>query len=347
MSIDIKKSLTNFSLSDFFHDFSFTGKQLGNIKSKLRKSKPIGSKVGYQVAVLNLLPNIHTIYDFFKDHYKTLLPADSVGEAFKEDVLLSENIGFDYVGIRNKLMAFDITTHKLPDPIPITIGAKGGTQENYEVRCFPTKNCGKYYNLPQAFKSTTKSSKFVIIIDASFISLSGLRLNEILKNTYLQNYNKEEKYHFYILQNNENLSDSATKISSIDGGNENIIIHYLRDKKETTVTYDSFNDNNVKLENLYSKIEIQTKNTNGKINALLKYKDNAFERNDVGDISTITEASFLALQSYIETKKFSEECLSYFLLKRAGDWCQALSLLDTKREYSIFDDADTGKTTSL
>jgi len=349
MSIDIKKSLTNFSLSDFFHDFSFTGDDLKEIKENLLKSQPINSKlssVAYKTAVLNLLPKINNIYDFFKNNYKTLLPQDSDGDAFKEDILLREYIGFDYVGIRNKLMQVDVTKGILPENIPISVGIKGGVSENYELRCFPTKICGTYYNIPQAFENVTKTHKFVIIIDASFLSLTGIRLEETLKNTYIGNYDKNQQYVFYILQNNENLSDSATKIANFDKENENIKIYFLRDESDKKTTYLAFND---KLQSLYSKINLETKNIDGNINAVLKYGEKSIERNNLGDISQINRASFLALQNYVEDSKFNEECLSYFLLKRAGDWCQALSLLDTKREYVIYneDNSRSNKKTTL
>jgi hypothetical protein len=71
--------------------------------------------------------------------------------------------------------------------------------------------------------------------------------------------------------------------------------------------------------------------------------DTSFARNNIGKISEINQASILALQQFIDTDKKNEETLSYFLLKRAGDWCQALSLLDHTRKYDVHDENNNKK----
>ena len=338
---ELKTGLTNFSLSDFFHDFSFSGEDLKFIKQELQKTVPlhVSEVVKYRAKLLNILPKINTIYDFFKNDYKKLLPENSQGEAFKEDILLRQNIGFDYVGIRNKLFQFDdgaLVKGLLPDNIPITIKL-ANISRNYEIRPHPVKICGAYYNIPDAFKQTTGKTQFVLIIDASYLSIKGMRLKETLLNQYVGKYDPSEIYEFYILQNNENISDSAPKLNAVEPGEKNVKIYFLRDSIGSKNIYPPFS-NKTQNSNLYTNIGLTTtKMQDGTINGEFK-GDTSFARNNIGKISEINQASILALQQYIETDKKNDETMSYFLLKRAGDWCQALSLLDHTRNYDVYDE---------
>jgi len=73
-----------------------------------------------------------------------------------------------------------------------------------------------------------------------------------------------------------------------------------------------------------------------------------FQIGDVANSSNVKNATLYALATFLE-KGAVPEALVYTLIKRMGDWCQALSLLDLDRVYSVLDTGreSTGKTTTL
>jgi hypothetical protein len=308
----------------------------------LQKSVPLNlttSKVKYLKDVMNLHDKLNNnIYDFFKGDYTLILPDGSNAEALNEDKLLKSTLDIDYVALRRMLIDFtpELANRNLPETIPFTIDDKEDLKRNYEISFYPAKNGKIHYNLPQAFKSVSGKNKFVLIIDASFLSMSTIGLEEYLKNEYIPGYNSKEEYEFYILENNENLSDSATKIKKYDNNTDNIKIFFLREEVNSQVTYPSFNTNS-QASNLYTSVELTTTKQSNRIDGVVRIDGKEFQRSDIGKISEIDQSAFYALQSYIlNGNKTNEETMSYFLLKRAGDWCQALSLLDTSRVYKIY-----------
>lgn len=334
----IKNIFTKFSKSDFYHDFSINKEQ---IIKMLQKSVPLNlttSKVKYLRDVLDLHDRLNgNIYDFFKEKYTLILPNGSNAEALNEDKLLKSTLNIDYVALRKILIDFtpELSNRTLPETIPFTIDDKEDLKRNYEISFYPAKNGKIHYNLPQAFKTVSGKNKFVLIIDASFLSMSSIGLEEYIKNEYIPGYSSEEEYEFYILENNENLSDSATKIKKYDNDTRNIKIFFLREEENSQVTYPSFNTNS-QASNLYTSLELTTTKQSGRIDGVIRINGSEFQRSDIGKISEIDQSAFYALQSYIlNGNSVNEETMSYFLLKRAGDWCQALSLLDTSRVYNI------------
>ena len=353
----IKEALTVFSRSDFYHDFSDkdTVKQ---VLDKLINSRLLGSKLSAKAYAANLLKlrnelSNKSIYDFLERSYNTILPAGSKGVSLREEKLLKDILGFDYVDLQNKLRTFDrlkgLSYRALPDVMPLNISYASTLSRAYEVRAYPTKIRGVHYSIPHAFSTlSNESTKFVLIIDASFISLSSMRLDEMLKNQYIKDYDPKKEYTFYILQNSENSSDSATKIKKFDVGNRNIHVYLLKDSSGKRVVYPTYEDVG-QGSNLYTDIELSTTiNSDGTVDAQLAQGAQTYERKNIGRTSEINEASFLALQQYIENNNtLSSEILSYFFLKRAGDWCQALTLLDLQRTYEIYneDNIKSGTTT--
>jgi len=240
----------------------------------------------------------------------------------------------------------ELANRNLPETIPFTIDDKEDLKRNYEISFYPAKNGKTHYNLPQAFKTVSGKNRFVLIIDASFLSMSSIGLEDHLKNEYIAGYNSEEEYEFYILENSENLSDSATKIKKYDNSTRNIKIFFLREEENSRVVYPSFNTNS-QASNLYTNLELTTIKQFGRIDGVIRINGKEFQRTDIGKISEIDQSAFYALQSYIlNDNSANEETMSYFLLKRAGDWCQALSLLDTSRVYNIYDIENENKGTT-
>jgi len=346
----IKNALTTFSYSDFSHDFSKKD-TVKAVLDRLVNSRLIGSKLSSKAYATNLAilrtKLTGSVYDLFEPFYLSILPAGSKGSSLSEDKLLKDLVGFDYTSLQHVLREFDrsksLAARILPPVIPLNISYESKIHRTYELRSYPTKIRGTYYNIPHAFSSSSSgSTKFVLIIDASFISISSMRIDEMLKAQYIEDYDPHKEYSFYILQSNENISDPATKIKSFDAGkNKNIHIHFLRDIVGKKVVYPTF-ENADQASNIYSNIELSTTlNADGIVDGTLKESKNTYDRKNIGMLSEINEASFLAVQQYIENNlKVSDEILSYFFLKRAGDWCQALSLLDMMRTYDVY--TDTG-----
>ena len=328
---EIKDILGIFSKSDFKHDFNISK---NNVINTLSESVPLtASKVTYLKKVNELRSTIgeNSIYDFLEEKYKLILPNTTDYVAKSEDEIMKE-LGINYNSIKNKLLSFDLNTKTLPNEETIKIA---GTRE-YKLKYHPAKILGTRYNIPHIFKTLTNKNKFVLIIDASFFSMSNIGLEEYLKNQYIGTFNNNEQYEIYILENNENLSDSANKIVKYTIQSPNIKLYILREKLNNTIIYPDFSVNSNE-SNLFTNINISSKKIDyNTINATLTIDGKKYEREDLGSISQIERASFLALQKYILEGSISKEIMSYFLLKRAGDWCQALSLLDYSRKYDVF-----------
>ena len=146
-------------------------------------------------------------------------------------------------------------------------------------------------------------------------------------------------------------------------------IKILKDKINTNIKFPAYSNNsNEQNNNLFSSININTTNVKVEINKKEKIKINAEvnypnkpskKYDDISSLSDIQNATLNALiESYrLEynplVKKNNDEdkklkSLIYLLLKRSGDWSQALSLLDRERIYEIYDydtDKKEGETT--
>ena len=133
----------------------------------------------------------------------------------------------------------------------------GEILRTYKYSCYPTKLRGKFFNLPFAFEKLTNTRTFVLLIDASYVSFSKIRNVDSLLTLMGDKYNPNIKYTFYILKNNENISDSAVKIDLFEEGNKNIKIKLLKDKANTKTLYPSYNEDlKSQNRNLYSRVSI-------------------------------------------------------------------------------------------
>jgi hypothetical protein len=333
-----KRILEIFSKSDFKHDFSISN---SSIIKALRESVPLGTgKVNYlrKVNEFNSTIGTKSIYEFLKDEYSKILPVSVNSHAKTEDQILKDILNISYTTWRNELLNFNLEDKLMPPEKRDIIIDLGTIKRNYKVKFHPTKDKKMYYNLPNTFKQISNGkNKFVLIIDASFFPMSSIGVEEYLINQYIGTYDPNESYEFYILENSENSSDSAKKISKFSVQNENIKVFILREKVNSIITYPNFNTNSQE-SNLFTNIEISSKKVkNNQVNAILNIDNVLYEREDLGSISQIERSSFLAFQNYILNNDITKETMSYFLLKRAGDWCQALSLLDYTREYEVYD----------
>ena len=193
-------------------------------------------------------------------------------------------------------------------------------------------------NVAQMFREVTgDKKKFALIVDAS----GGLPLTEIL-NTSQQKDDALGGEEFYIIENIENSSDSATKLTNIKksaGGNPPSLF-FLKDK-ENTVVYPLWDNQQDPKSNIYASLKIVLNRiSDDEVEANIIRVDaegNTLQTFNIGDVansSNVKNATLAALAVFID-QGIVPESFVYTLIKRMGDWCQALSMLDLDRVYSI------------
>lgn len=283
-----------------------------------------------------------------------------------EDDALSK-IGFDAKSIKERFKAEKIKNKDtLTDTvlrIPNTILNTPGGERTYEVSAvlIKDKEGAGVLNIASRFETVSDKTKFALIIDAATLSTSELinsDLTPLPKN----------KCTFYILENIENDSDSATKLTSA-GLNKpknpaNIALQpdlfFLKDIP-TTVIYPEFNLQSAGHhgEALFGNAELTLSRSGDDTEADFRFADTTTYH--VGSVSTnanVKNASLNMIASALSKGgSVSNKQLVYtnpdktpFLfpyLKRVGDWCQALSLLDGSRDYTVskVDRTPVGQTT--
>jgi hypothetical protein len=195
--------------------------------------------------------------------------------------------------------------------------------------------------------------KFALVVDAS----GGLPLSDLLDRTLIK---KGPGGEVYIIENIENRGDSATKLANfterpIPGSAAAAspaakalpiapTLRFLRDK-ENTVNYPLWREPENATDpksNIYSTMHIVLNRvSDSQIEANLLVKGfggktiESFSIGDISDMSNVKNATLYALAIILE-KGIVNEALVYPLIKRMGDWCQALSLLDVDRIYTIY-----------
>jgi hypothetical protein len=273
-----------------------------------------------------------------------------------EDDALSR-IGFDAKSIKNLFKAEkEKNKDTLSDTvlrIPNTILNTPGGQRTYEVSAvlIKDKEGAGVLNIASRFETVSDKTKFALIIDAATISTSELinsDLTPLPKN----------KCTFYILENIENDSDSATKLTSA-GLNKpknpaNLALKpdlfFLKDIPNTVI-YPEFNLQSAGHhgEALFGNAELTLSRSGDDTEADFKFADTTTYH--VGSVSTNANvknaslnmiASALSKGGSVSNKQlvYTDPDKTPFLfpyLKRVGDWCQALSLLDGSRDYTVSD----------
>jgi hypothetical protein len=297
------------------------------------------------------------VYQFFENTDFLVHRKDDI--FMDEDNVLEKILGDIYRNIRNSLEENEDAYGLLKEPSTYTnvikpmLHPENEKEENkihiniengeilrtYKYSCYPTKLRGKFFNLPFAFEKLTNARTFVLLIDASYVSFAKIRNVDALLTLMGDKYDPNIKYTFYILKNNENISDSAVKIDLFEEGNKNVKIKFLEERDNTRILYPSYNEDlKSQNRNLYSRVSIINQKTENSVNGLIEFKENIIRSFPfLSKISKKGVASILALQKVNELKKIDDNSLIYMLLKRAGDWCQALSLLDKTRMYNVYD----------
>jgi hypothetical protein len=266
------------------------------------------------------------------------------GRFADEDTLLTM-VGLDWKALKIEISGK--TPGEAIDKPFATNAIQGG--RTYKIRACPYRMGGKgtsgysQNRAPvEALKLVTGGKKkFACIIDAS----GGFPFSELRNKDLLTEDARDCEVN--IIESIENGADSATKIlpPPIRGTKafEPPTLRFLRDK-ENTVNYPLWENTNDPKSNIYSTIHIVLNRVSDKeVEANLIVRDatgNTIESFSIGDVSNtsnVKNATLYALAVLLE-KGLVNEALVYVLIKRMGDWCQALSLLDVDRLYGIFND---------
>jgi len=229
---------------------------------------------------------------------------------------------------------------------------------DYDITAFPNRYQGTKLSpiVPLLEISEPGTQNFILLIDVTLLKMSDIKKK--FSETMGSTYNATTQYNIYIISSLENESDPAGKIGAIDANptqNEktagitkitNINVYFLQEAEPSyNAVFPLWNGGSGKNSFLYSKCKLRTYRTpTGKIGCQVTLPSNkTVDHQDLGAISEIRAAGYAMTRKFIEfnlspSEAQQSEISHYYLLKRAGDWCQALCLLDRDRAYKVLDD---------
>lgn len=367
---DIVNFLMTAAKSDFRHDFQNV--QLPKLFKDLADSFNMNMNMTIDdyrntlsiVDTYFIRKNYKNVFHVFKDSINTILPQNTIEYDYIAEDKVLQSVGVSYDNdIRNLIKKGDLTKYVKRDESIKTISDK-----QYNIRGALVKRGDIYYTIPTILTvlSNTQTTKtFILMIDASYLNITRLKI--ILHETYGE-IDNSIAYKFYIIDSLENEFDSANKINKFQNAKlpekniGNIEIFFLKDIN-MSVDYTNYSKSGFNSNLAINGLLSITRSTDNLIDAIYTL-DNNPQQNflNVNQISPIYKSSKLAIQDFIASSfrfrntgkaldkmPIHESILTYFILKRAGDWCQTLCLLDRDRTYTIFDEnkKPINKTTTI
>lgn len=301
-----------------------------------------------------------------------IFPSLGTNTDFMDENTALRNLGIDYEGIKKQFKeqinqskaagTYGTSALRIPD---LTFALPGGETRTYEVTGVVMKNKedAGTYNIASRFELVTGGKKNIaMVIDAS----GGLSMTSLI-NTDL-NPLPNNKMNIYILENIENDSDSATKLKTLDKPKDTSrleqepTVFFLQDE-QPTVLYPNFKLDRSETDGelLFGNANLVLSRANEEMDADFTFGDgsiyhieNVSQNANVKNASLNILASALAEGGSVRDNEIvvPEGVRKPFLfpyLKRVGDWCQALSLLDGARQYNTLDvqHNPTGQQTTL
>lgn len=327
----------------------------GSVELRAKFKSYIGKNPYLLIAdqINGILPNnpVNTIAQFTPEEYK--VHAKGVASFAKEDELL-DLIGLNWVALKRQI-------EDTADGVEIEgkfaeAAVVGG--RTYKIRACPyrkslnrsdTENYKTNRAPIEALKLVSGGkTDFALIVDAS----GGFPLSDLRDRTLLTGAGGGK---VYIIENIENGADSATKLlppplKPKNPSTREVVpdLKFLRDDVNT-VNYPLWAPSrDDQKSNIYSSFFIiLNRISEDNVEANLIMKDAAgktkesYSIGDIANTSNVKNSSLYTLALMIEKGGITNEMLIYTLIKRMGDWCQALSLLDLDRKYTIYNDDRT------
>lgn len=354
--------LYNSALADFAHDFSDPGRSDVTLNTlngvPIEYSKAPGRNYAALTAMITaaqaaaVAAGKHTAvtpaqaYWIFRESFGTTVPATAGVPAVnappsEPDVLALANINYDAIMAQltrenADAKAREVASGRSPAPLlyspaaPEVLGFT--TRHNYQVHSLPAKYGNVVYDIPTLLNRLlgTGQTTFVLMWDAGNISITNLHV-ALAGAT-------GGPYTFYFIRSKENISDPAPKItaSSMESS-ANVNVYFLEDNLDHVSTYPIYVDGSTNNENLFSNFTLETKLNEGgaTVSGTIKVGTTSMSVKDIGRQSEVKQAVITAVHMKLNGER-DAAIMPYFFLKRAGDWCQALCLLDRDRKYEVF-----------
>jgi hypothetical protein len=362
-------ALATMADADADHDFSHAdiNEAFNMIRSSYNSSCGL-TPAAYQksaLKVLALLKNHKNAYSYFKEHLHYIFPCGTDYKTLKDEDAVVGSIGLEFGKYKDKLNAhvtanfndslkpldtatpFNVNLSTDASGNPVNVPITANILQQYKISAYPTKIRDQKLSIRSALRGVSPTSNiFIMIIDASFISMT-----EIQKITGTIDSNADP-ITVYVIRSIENSADAARKISNLEKETKvvsNIIVRYLDDDNyiSTSPPFSKLNAMN-QMSNLFTTLSLKCyRKTDDKVTAEIKKTNGSIITiDDIGNVSEINRATRSAIEQLIihcaknngtPSPESWEEILVYLLLKRSGDWRQALCLLDRDRKYTVTD----------
>jgi len=349
--------LRKFGFADFRHDFNektatrdlITPADLKRFMEILQRYS-VDSRVKATATFKNIYQG-KTLYDLLRTHIGDVLypsntktfqnPEKSTDDLHEEAVMAA--VGLNYPELKTAIKGLGGNVdRKLPGEFNFGVSTKRG----YTIRAQTYKYDAATRNLSSLFMDVTGGkTKFAVIIDAT----GGLSTSSFADARLLPA--PKDQFEFIIINNLENDADSADKLKHVkpQGGVNPPVMKTLRDTESTAVypvwTTEELADG----ANIFSGVRIILNRTaKGEVEADMFFpneidlgggkKINAGTTYNIGDLSetsNVKNATLNAVATLMMEPNHPGKPFLYALIKRMGDWCQALSLLDRSRPYLI------------
>jgi len=368
----IQGTLDSLSISDFAHDFGGTHlySLLNNVSlstklSNEQRARIVGKiidEIAKKVKTVGRAKSVTwNLYNHFHDDLrKTVFPGGGVineilyHEAPSVDSVLS---GVTLQQIKNHFFPTtgkEVAALRTINDIKIKSHEDGKVNRLYSVNAVKFKygNAPEYNRtLSEVFRELTKVDKVGIMEDASTIPMSELSTLERFDDA------QTADFRYYIIKSVENDSDSANKVTAYWNDTDKVKKRFLKDA-DSGNTYPSFSGGVGNNAAVYTNLKFNTwRNKNGEIDGTYHLpRDEKVEIYNLSESSKIAKTALKVMETYIDNyddysknttaaEKLKSQaaklktCL-YFPVKKFGDWCQALCLLDTSRKYTQVDQND-------
>ena len=356
----IQGTLDSLSISDFAHDFGSTSiySLLNNVSlstklSNEQRARIVGKIIDEIAKKVKTVPRAKSATWNLYNHFHNDLREAVFPGGVRNEVLYHEAPSVDSV-LRGVTLQ-QIKNHFFPTigkgiaALPTIRDIKIKSHEDGQVNRSYTVNAVKfkYGNAPQynrtlseVFRELTRVDKVGIMEDASTIPMSELSTVERFSDA------QTDKFTYYIIKSIENESDSANKVNAYWGDTDKVSKIFLKDA-DSGNTYPSFSGGVGNNAAVYTHLKFNTwRNKNGEIDGTYHLSaDEKVEIYNLSESSKIAKTALKVMETYIDNYNdyaakskaaILKTCL-YFPVKKFGDWCQALCLLDTSRKYKQTD----------